>query len=188
MLYVTLHELKIRYPGAAIYVALSGAEANKPEAQNLNAEIVRDGVVERAILAGRVTNRNIIAVSKACVKQLIKHTNMLAEIRRLKKLLDSNTYVLDISGYGLASNWSYSANMNYVNLISAATRRNAKVYLMPQSFGPFDYKNENKCFDDLLRKWLPKCEMIFAREKEGEEALKQKYSLNNVVRSTDMVL
>ena len=98
-------------------------------------------------------------------------------------------YVLDISGYSLGDDWGCDASIGYCLRVKYAHKCGAKVYLMPQSFGPFDYKGKQatKALKQI-KKCLPHAELIMAREEEGYLSLKRMFNLKNVIKTNDMVL
>ena len=62
------------------------------------------------------------------------------------------------------------------------------VYLMPQSFGPFEFGETRKEIDDRCRSLLSTVKCIYAREQEGYDALVNAYGLTNVHLAKDLVL
>ena len=96
---------------------------------------------------------------------------------------------VDISGYALGSSWSAKVCGDYLDAIEHALAYGIPVYLLPQSFGPFDYQDEaGKAIDERTRRLLPQVKHIFAREQEGYDALISRYGLTNVTLTRDMVL
>ena len=96
---------------------------------------------------------------------------------------------VDVSGYALGSNWSAKVCNDYLDAIEYALAYGIPVYLLPQSFGPFDYQDEaGKAIDERTRRLFPKIKHIFAREQEGYDALISRYGLTNVTLTHDMVL
>ncbi len=114
---------------------------------------------------------------------LLRSKKELLECERIYKNTD---LLVDISGYALGSNWSEKICNNYLDPIEFAHAFGIPVYLMPQSFGPFDFENPElvrRC-----RELLPTVKVICAREQEGYDALVSTYNLTNVIRTTDLVL
>lgn len=96
---------------------------------------------------------------------------------------------VDISGYALGSNWDAKVCNDYLDCIEHALAYGIPPYLLPQSFGPFDYQDEaGKAIDERTRRLFPKIRHIFAREQEGHDALSSRYGLTNVTLTHDMVL
>lgn len=96
---------------------------------------------------------------------------------------------IDVSGYAIGSNWEDKVCNDYLDCIEHALAYGIPVYLLPQSFGPFDYEDEaGKAIDERTRRLFPKAKHIFAREQEGYDALICRYGLTNVTLTHDMVL
>ena len=111
------------------------------------------------------------------------------EFRECEAIYRNCDLLIDISGYALGSNWNYAYCNQYLEHLEFAKAYNIPVCLMPQSFGPFDFPKEysnsiNKRIEDLLSY----VKIIMAREKEGRDALIDKYNLNNVQLEKDLVL
>lgn len=97
--------------------------------------------------------------------------------------------LIDISGYALGSIWSAKVCNDYLDNIEQALAYCIPVYLMPQSFGPFDYRDDaGRTVDARTRRLFPKVRHIFAREREGYDTLVSRYGLTNVTLTHDMVL
>lgn len=102
-----------------------------------------------------------------------------------KKRIESAKAIFDISGFKLGSSWPSESYYHYTNLIKICSKYNIPLYLLPQSFGPFDFSDEQL---SELKELLPTVRIIFAREKEGYDYLTKELKLKNVVLSTDLVL
>lgn len=109
----------------------------------------------------------------------------LGQKRKVEKVLKSIDVMIDVSGYQLSSKWSNDTNIDYCCWINIMHSFGCKIYLMPQSFGPFDYKNKSVL--QLIESTLKKCTKIYAREDSGYTLLKE-CGLNNVVKCPDSVL
>lgn len=92
------------------------------------------------------------------------------------------TAMVDVSGYTLASHFK---NSKIIPIMQIAFEYNIPLYFMPQSFGPLDFKEEVHV---VLRELLPTAKVIFAREKQGYDEMKEKYHLQNIYLSKDLVL
>lgn len=116
-----------------------------------------------------------------------RHNN--EEQKRLDKIYGNTDVLIDVSGFALGSNWGAQYCLNYLNNILIAKVYGIRCFLMPQSFGPFDFKGKKGRFTKwLIKKLLPYPEVIYAREKEGFELLKQNFKLKNSIHSCDLVL
>ncbi|MDZ7835035.1 MAG: polysaccharide pyruvyl transferase family protein [Alkalibacterium sp.] len=94
----------------------------------------------------------------------------------------------DISGYALSSQFTANRSLDFLLRILTAKTHGIKMAIMPQSFGPFDYKGKNKVIIDyLMKKTMPYPVKIYAREQEGYNMLTEELGLSNVERTYDMV-
>lgn len=116
---------------------------------------------------------------------LLKNHTELLEAEQIYRNAD---FIIDISGYALGSNWNDKVCNDYLDILEFAQGFDIPMYLMPQSFGPFDFGAENKRFDKRIRRLLPTAKIIFAREQEGFDALINTYGLTNVQLAQDLVL
>ena len=72
----------------------------------------------------------------------------LCLLRNRKELLEAeNIYknadlMVDVSGYALGSNWSEETCNHYLDHLEFAKAFHIPVYLMPQSFGPFQFQGK----------------------------------------------
>jgi len=106
-----------------------------------------------------------------------------------KSIFENTVALIDISGYALGSNWRKSTVDNYIRRIAIAKRFGIPVYLMPQSFGPFDFKGFNGWLTNRkIKHYLSYASCIMAREQEGLQLLRERYKLKNVIKTNDLVL
>lgn len=178
MVFITVDELKKRYPDHEIYV-LSELDLERPES-------------EKNKYAFKFTGWYPIKFAKSqnnfLLRQLCKTRNA-KEYNSAYDLYSNCDLMIDISGYALGSNWSYATCNRYIEHLEFAKAFNIPVYLMPQSFGPFDFTGEKaQELDGRLRSALSYVNTICAREKEGYDQLKEKYALDNVIKCYDLVL
>ena len=121
-------------------------------------------------------------------KRYLKRENG-KNFERYREIFKNAVAMIDISGYALGSNWKKSTVNGYLRRISLANHFNIPVYLMPQSFGPFDFEGlGGKIMDMRIKKALKKVRCIMARETEGYDLLTKKYRLKNVIKTFDLVL
>lgn len=106
------------------------------------------------------------------------------------KIYRDTRLLIDISGYALGSNWSAKVCHDYLNNIEHALAYGIPVYLLPQSFGPFDFQGEaGENLDARVRRLLPRVKLICAREEAGYQALCSSYGLEgNTILHNDLVL
>lgn len=99
-------------------------------------------------------------------------------------ILENADIMFDISGYALSSQRGLDSSLEFLHRIYVARYYGIKVILMPQSFGPFDYKEPY--MDVLLKSLLKYPLLICAREDSGYLSLK-KYCNKNLLKTDDMV-
>lgn len=178
MTFITVDEMKRRFTEHNIYV-LSEMDLQRPEK-------------EKEQYAFSFMGWYPLKFAK-CQSNPILRTVCL--LRNRKELLEAETIyrnadlMIDISGYALGSNWSVETCNRYLDHLEFAKKFRIPVYLMPQSFGPFEFQgDEGIKIDKRIAELLPTVKAICAREQEGIEELKERYHLNNVILTNDLVL
>ncbi len=110
------------------------------------------------------------------------------KIAEMETALQEADAILDASGYTLGSGWGKGGGRMLLQTIRIAKRYNKKIILMPQSFGPFDWGDDDDAeFLKEVKEELSYCTKIYARETEGFECLTS-LGLDNVELSADMVI
>ncbi|MDX9701934.1 MAG: polysaccharide pyruvyl transferase family protein [Candidatus Auribacterota bacterium] len=93
---------------------------------------------------------------------------------RLRSILQNACCMIDISGFGLSSQFGDFKSFNYLLNFIVSSNHRIPIYLLPQSFGPFNYsRSRNYMLMALCKKWLPYPDKIFYRENDALEHLKQ---------------
>lgn len=176
MSFISAAEMDKRFPGAKI-VLLSGGDAERTEEEK--------SIYKMDILPPpRIRDAIYLAFG---VQKMHDPRRDICD--KYKNILKNTVAWLDISGYGLGSNWGERAALGYIMRIFLAKHYNIPIYLMPQSFGPFDFKGKLAGTVNLiLRRYLPYCKYIMAREDAGKHLLESKYKLKNVIKTSDLVL
>ncbi|MAM37212.1 MAG: hypothetical protein CL949_01605 [Erythrobacter sp.] len=109
-------------------------------------------------------------------------------VGQMEQALREADAILDASGYTLGSGWGKGGGRLLLQTIRIARRYGKKIILMPQSFGPFDWgEDDDEQFLAEVKHELSYCTKIYAREIEGYECLKA-LGLQNVELSADMVI
>jgi polysaccharide pyruvyl transferase WcaK-like protein len=186
MLFITIDEIRKRFPDSKIYFASSELIDEK----NLTFRRVYYTELAKSIALGGVKGKisSIKSVVKDCVKVVVGKKNNLWMTHDLKDMITTISLIIDVSGFNLGKKWSAADHEVFLNNIRLARKYQIPMYLMPQSFGPFDYEEDKKYLLDEMRELLPYPKVIYAREREGYEMLKSTFGLQNVVPSTDLVL
>lgn len=177
MAFISVSELKKRFPKHTIYL-LSEMDLERPEA-------------ERKQYAFEFTGWYPIKFARCQKNPLLRLLCKLrngTELKQAEQLYRNCDLMIDISGYALGSNWDTNNNSRYLNHLEFAHAFGIPMYLMSQSFGPFDFGPEHPGIDERCRKLLPTCKAILAREQEGYDALVEHYGLTNVQLAPDLVL
>lgn len=178
MVFVTVDELKRRFPDHEIFL-LSAMDLQRPRE-------------EREQYAFQFTGWYPIKFARAQTNLALR---LLCSLRNREEYLKARTLyencdmMVDISGYALGSNWGYDICNTYLEHLEFAKAFGIPCYLMPQSFGPFDFRGTRA--DELERRMrglLPGVKQICAREQDGYHALVEQYGLTNVCLKTDLVL
>ncbi len=192
MLYITSQKLHSKYPDANIYYC--SAEKRKP-LQEKEYDII---YLDRFRFLNSLGSGFGIDLSKK-IKYSIINTVRKIKYRTLfsrdhnnyRNIIDNTKYIFDISGFALSSKFShmnYIATDYYLDFIEFAHNRSIPVFLMPQSFGPFDYSKGKEEKIRRIKKVLPYATLIFAREKSGFDQLRDEFGLENIRLSNDLVL
>lgn len=156
--------------------------------ENIKIQVIRNTSLSHHYEAGGL--RRCYAVCRYVFNKIVcQEQNIhLGDITALSNCLKSADVMVDLSGYNLGSKWSIETNKNYLRYFMEAHKHGIPVVLFPQSFGPFDYGEEQNEMDALIQSVLSGVDAIFAREKEGYELLTTRYHLQNVQLSPDFVL
>ena len=114
--------------------------------------------------------------------------NIWCSLEETVQTIKTADLVIDISGFALGSKWGAALSLATLNNIKIARLFDVPIILMPQSFGPFDFGEEQKIMDAEIKNALTYPEEIFARESDGFFSLRNKYGLENVSLHPDLVL
>lgn len=178
MTFVAVDELKKRFPDHRVFL-LSEMDLQRPEAERQ--KYAFDFMGWYPIKFARCQNNTAL--------RLLCKVRNGAELKEAEDIYRNTDLMIDISGYALGSNWSAQNCNRYLDHLQFAKAFGIPVYLMPQSFGPFEFSGEEgKRIDERIRALLPGVRTIFAREQEGYDALAKQYGLTNVVLAQDLVL
>lgn len=173
MMFITIDEIRKRYPEIDIYV-----EANRP----------KDCDVYDFSFVSPSPRKTLLLCLPTVLQNIIKRKKG-SSFKKYHEFLKSCIGIIDISGFAYGTPWGIKGSRNYLLRIASARRLNIPIFLMPQSFGPFDFKGIDALSVKLLAKKLfPYCKVIMARESEGKAGLEKAYGLKNVIKTEDMVL
>lgn len=179
MVFQIVSEMNKRYPNKKVVAFMNHKRALIEKMDGIyNFEIVPFQPADILFLYGGIQSAaaEILGVSKE-------------NITHLKDILKNTCIAFDVSGYSLSSNWSGANSIKYLYQLAILKKYKIPTVLMPQSFGPFDYKPVFKQYINRLgKKLLTYPAFIFAREKFSYSIVKKQFGLNNVSLSKDMVL
>lgn len=177
MTFIAVDEIRRRFPGHQIYL-LSEMDMNRPAAEKEPYSF--DFMGWYPLKFARCQSNPLLRFF--CK---VKNNRELKEAECIYKHCDA---MVDVSGYALGSNWSASTCNRYLDHLEFALAFGIPVYLMPQSFGPFDFGPDRQALHARIQRLLPTARVIFAREQEGYDALVNTYRLTNVRLAQDLVL
>ena len=127
-----------------------------------------------------------VAFRAVNTKKILRNAQQHGEVLALSKLWDKLDLLVDVSGYSLTSKFSISSINRVLRMIETAKAHGVKTILMPQSYGPFDFSEDDRVrIGDGLRQ----VDLLFAREEDGVEQLEKYCGLKDkAVLSPDIVL
>ncbi|MEZ2457725.1 polysaccharide pyruvyl transferase family protein [Salinicoccus roseus] len=177
MLYTVIDKIKSKDPDCKIYVVRE-KKVEVDIKENYSFDFLEIGMKSKLKLAGKPFS--LLSI-------LLKNNEIDYNLEKVKSLFDKSTIFIDISGFALSSKFSRNSTINYLANISIAKRFNVPFYIMPQSFGPFNYSFlDKKILIPMIKKYLNYPVRIYAREKEGYDLLSS-FGLNNIYKSLDIV-
>lgn len=192
MLFITACELRKRFPSCNVYFATT---ENYPKEKYTFRKLHYTHRAERIAFGGfdgfKAFCGGLLRDGvKDIVKLIIGRRNFVfSHCLDIARLMRSLSAVVDISGFAFSSKWGMGAIYGYIRKIKLAEKYKVPIYLMPQSFGPFDYPQE--VLDNLRHSFsgiLQYPRIIFTREKQGFDDMTGLYGLKNVRMSADLVL
>lgn len=178
MTFVAVSELKRRFPDHEILV-LSEQDRKRPQ-HELDAYAFR--IIGWSSLKFAKAQQNLF-IQMQCL--LCNHQ----EYQEAIKIYKNCDMIVDVSGYAVGANWGENHLNTFADHLEYAKAFHIPIYLMPQSFGPFNFAERGKKnVGERILSLLPEAKIICAREKAGYDTLTQDLSLNNVLLQPDLVL
>ncbi len=184
MLFVTISEIRKRDPKAKIIVFIYDGWKSLESPDMYNVTFVPITMKHIMNLSGTLLGYTYILGKRA------KISSKSSELAMIDYILKHAKMAIDISGYAFSNQWGVGSSVFYLSKFALFHKYGIQTYVLPQSFGPFDYGNKwkNTIVHSLAKKYLQYPEMIYARESEGFECLKKEFKLQNVRLSQDLVL
>lgn len=178
MLFIAVCELKKRFPSAAVYCWDSCAHKN-----DYTFESMSNQSLVLSLVAGGWKRRLV-----AWLKAFLRPNGHTAQARKYASLFNEHAAVVDISGFMYSSLWPRSVCLRGTRFLQLARQYGIPVFMMPQSFGPFDYKPEDQDLLPLLEDAMSYPAIIYAREQQGADMLQSIAPRARIARSHDLVL
>lgn len=120
------------------------------------------------------------------IQKILRNAKTGGEVLALSQLWDKLDVLIDVSGYSLTSKFGISSINRVLRMINSAKAHHVKIILLPQSYGPFDFSK------DVCKRigiGLQKVDLLFAREDDGVNQLREHCGVTNkVILSPDIVL
>ena len=183
MSYTTISELRRRYPDCSITMVIDYGNGEKYESLKCKLLYLSSDCMK--MLGNTLTFKEYI---KAVIKRIVGKEDAFKEIKEFQKVIKESDAAFDISGYILSSQWDINGNINKLAQMNMNINRKIPYYVLPQSFGPFEYGDRKEWMISKIRETLSQCKTVYAREKEGYYLLKHELGLSNVSLSPDIVL
>lgn len=178
MLFITVCELKKRFPSASVYCWDSCARI---------AEYSFEQVPHPSRLLDYL-NAPLAELCKTRLKALLRPSGVSSAVVRFAPHFNKTAAVVDISGFMYASLWPRSVCERGAAFLKAARRFGLPVFMMPQSFGPFEFAKEDEDLIPLLEDVMSYPAIIYAREQQGADMLQTIAPRARIARSHDLVL
>lgn len=89
--------------------------------------------------------------------------------------------ILDCSGFALSDQWDHSFFVRCYKEFRSAKKRGTQIILLPQALGPFNSK-KNRI---LIVKILKLCDLVFIRDRQSRQYVKDVYNGNNLFSAPD---
>lgn len=189
MLFNAVDELKKRFPDKEI-IDLSTLDYNKTDVNMYNFKIFPDN------LSSFIPHRYAVVrdIGKRVLRykgKVIKGSEQEKWEQLMKKIYDNTYFIVNAGGFALGApigRGRSATSMAFLMRIMAADNLNIPIYLLPQSFGPFNYLPLHKqIVTYFMKRYLHRVRLIFAREKEGYECLKP-YKRDGLILCKDIVI
>lgn len=185
LLFITVNELRKRYKSIAIYflpIDWYRKETFESASKYKFIFVLDDGIVSDAFNA----KVGIRIIKRTFLLNIMKRFANSEGAVLLSKTWDEIDAILDVSGYQLSSKFDDSSVYRNIRYFKKGIDRKIPIILLPQSFGPFDYKDST--IANLIAETLSEVNLVFAREMEGKEELEKIKTRNDIRLSMDIVV
>lgn len=189
MLFNVVSELRDRYPNAIFYyVPLDFFSKDCfANCNDYRFHFVFDDVAvyDYPVKYGGLINVKRWAENTIVKTRIVKNRYPVAYLSAIWDRID---VMIDISGYSLTSKFGLGSVNRMIRHIESAKKRNIKVILLPQSFGPFDFSENTEKVCARIHSALSTVDLLFAREEDGVVQLQEHCGVTKAVLSPDIVL
>ncbi|WP_156423713.1 polysaccharide pyruvyl transferase family protein [Erythrobacter sp. YT30] len=177
--------LKAQYPDCQV----TGFVFKYDELDQYNLSLLPHDDYTRLVFENGLNRVPMLAPILTFIAGRVRKTNKWnGKIAAMEKALKEADAIFDASGYTLGSGWSKAGGQQLLETIKLAKRYDTKIILMPQSFGPWEWGEDDDAeFLKKVKKELTYCTKIYPREREGYDSL-MALGLDNVELSADMVI
>ena len=184
MLFITVSEIRKRDPDAEIVVFIYDKWKSSEDPEIYNMRFVPITMKQMMNLSGTAFSKAYVIGKRA------KISKDDPKLREIDGILSKSVMAFDISGYALSDQWGVNSSLFFLSKFAMLEHYNIPSYILPQSFGPFNYGSavKNALIKHYTKKYLKYPKLIFAREKEGYDCLTEDMGLKNVRLSNDLVL
>ena len=182
MTYVTVCEMRKRFPDKEVLVVMDLNGIPKGvNVDDFDFKIIHSDVLGREAMFWLGGIWSIRALKRGVNKRKLLY---------VRKIWKNTDYVMDISGYAIGKKWGPMRSSRTAMKAALAKKYHAHCIFLPQSFGPFDFKMEEKelkLTHSVLKKWLSAADVLYAREESGRQMLEE-LGLDNIRMAQDIVI
>ena len=189
MLFNAVDELKKRFPDKEV-IDLSTLDYNKGDVTQYNFKIMPDNLslfIPKKYAAFRDLGKRLLNYKG----KKIADDEQEKWKKQMEEIYNNTYFIVNAGGFALGApigRGKSATSMAFLMRIMAADNLGIPIYLLPQSFGPFNYLPGHKQLVlYFMKKYLHKARLIFAREIEGYKLLKP-YKKDGLVLCKDIVI
>lgn len=189
MLFNAVDELKKRFPDKEV-IDLSTLDYNKGDVTQYNFKIMPDNLslfIPKKYAAFRDLGKRLLNYKG----KKIADDEQEKWKKQMEEIYNNTYFIVNAGGFALGApigRGKSATSMAFLMRIMAADNLGIPIYLLPQSFGPFNYLPGHKQLVlYFMKKYLHRARLIFARETEGFELLKP-YKKNGLILCKDIVI
>lgn len=189
MLFNAVDELKKRFPDKEV-IDLSTLDYNKGDVTQYNFKIMPDNLslfIPKKYAAFRDLGKRLLNYKG----KKIADDEQEKWKKQMEEIYNNTYFIVNAGGFALGApigRGKSATSMAFLMRIMAADNLGIPIFLLPQSFGPFNYLPGHKQLVlYFMKKYLHKARLIFAREIEGYKLLKP-YKKDGLILCKDIVI